>query len=152
MTKIRSLTFALILTLFGLVPLANAYADSPSITVSDAFSRPAIKGGSGAVFMVIQNDGTEGDVLLSAKSDVAQTIELHTITMKNDMMQMRSIESVDVPAGQKTAFFPGGMHIMLINLNHALKADEVINLTLNFEKAGEVPVRAQVQNIGHPAN
>ena len=43
---------------------------------------------------------------------------------------------------------PGSLHVMLMKLNRDLKAGDTFNLTLKYEKAGEVPVQVKVQ----PAN
>jgi hypothetical protein len=65
----------------------------------------------------------------------------------DDMMIMQHQMSVELPANDETSFEPGGLHVMLINLQRELKDGETIRVTLNFKNAGEmeleVPVRQE---------
>jgi copper(I)-binding protein len=116
------------------------------ITVSDAWARTSpMMERAGAAYMVLQNNGAAEDKLLSAESDVAQTIELHETKEMNGMMQMSPVPNIPVPANGKAELKPGGLHVMLIGLNRELKAGDKVQLTLNFEKAGKVPVTAEVK-------
>jgi periplasmic copper chaperone A len=114
--------------------------------VSDAWARssPMLER-AGAAYLVIQNNGAAEDRLLSVESDVARTIELHETKEMNGMMQMSPVPNILVPAGGKAELKPGGFHVMLIGLNRELKAGDKIQLTLNFEKAGKIPVTAEVR-------
>lgn len=101
--------------------------------------------GNGAAYLIIRNTGTVSDRLVSAASDVAGTIELHTVEESNGVMAMRPVEAIDVPAGESVALMPGGFHIMLIGLNRELRAGDTVALTLEFERAGAMVVQAQVR-------
>jgi copper(I)-binding protein len=85
------------------------------------------------------------DKLLSVESDVAKTIELHETKESSGMMAMSPVPNIPVPANGKAELKPGGFHVMLIGLNRELKAGDKVQLTLNFEKAGKVPVTAEVK-------
>jgi copper(I)-binding protein len=61
------------------------------------------------------------------------------------MMMMRPVPKLGVPAGGKLEMKPGGYHLMLLNLKRQLKAGQVVNLTLVFEKAGRLAVKAKVK-------
>lgn len=98
-----------------------------------------------AAFLEIHNAGDADDVLLSAESDVSEVTELHTMIYEGDMMKMRKVEKIDVPAGKVTQLKPGGLHIMLIKLTKPLVAGDTVNLTLNFEKKGEVKLSIPVK-------
>jgi len=63
------------------------------------------------------------------------------------MMGMRPIPRLDIPAGGSVEFKPGSYHIMLIELVAPLKAGDKIDITLMFEKAGEVKVAAEVKDM-----
>ena len=95
-------------------------------------------------FMKIENDGTAADKLISASSSVSKSMELHTMSMDNNVMRMREVKSIDLPAKSKVELRPGGLHLMFIDLNKQLKAGEIIPVKLKFEKAGEVEVKFQV--------
>ncbi len=88
--------------------------------------------------------GPAADRLLAVSADIAQSVELHTMRMDGDVMRMRQLDSVDVPAKQSVEFKPGGMHVMLIGLKTPLKVGNSFPMTLRFEKAGSVSVNVRV--------
>lgn len=89
--------------------------------------------------------------LVSARSPVAAIVEVHEMAMENDVMRMRQIPGLILPAGKPVALQPGGFHIMLINLKHQVKPGEKVPLTLTFENASgrreTVDVSAQVRAL-----
>lgn len=106
----------------------------------------AMGGANSAAYMVIRNTGSAADKLVKAASNVAQTVELHTVEMKDGVMQMRPVEGgIDIPANGEVQLKPGGFHVMLIGLKQDLKAGEKVALTLEFEKAGALDVQADVR-------
>jgi copper(I)-binding protein len=139
-------TGVVLLAALALAACGGSGGTTGGITVSDAWARTSpMMERAGAAYMVLQNNGAAEDKLLSVESDVAQTIELHETKEMNGMMQMSPVPNIPVPAGGKTELKPGGLHVMLIGLNRELKAGDKVQLTLNFEKAGKVPVTAEVK-------
>jgi copper(I)-binding protein len=63
-------------------------------------------------------------------------------------MRMRPVLAVDLPPGQTVTFGPGGLHLMLLELQAPLNQGESVPVTLVFERAGEVEVRLAVQSAG----
>lgn len=117
------------------------------IAIKDAYARsasPVAK--SGAAFFVIENTGTEDDQLIDARSDAAKKVELHThIDAGNGVMQMREDEDgFPVPAGGTHALARGGDHVMFMGLNAPFEQGNMLNVTLVFEKAGEIEVQIPV--------
>lgn len=102
---------------------------------------------SGAAFLTIHNSGA-ADRLLAASGEVAERIEFHTHRMEGDIIKMRRVEAVEVPAGGTARLQPGSYHIMLIGLDEPLKEGDRFPLTLTFEKAGETTVEVAVEGIG----
>ncbi len=103
-------------------------------------------GSNSAAYMMLVNAGSSPDALISAATDVAQTVELHTVIMTDDgVMQMRPVEQIDVPANGETELRPGGFHVMLLDITQDLEEGQEVDLTLTFENAGEVQVTAPVQ-------
>jgi copper(I)-binding protein len=101
-------------------------------------------------FLKIENDGTSADKLIAASSSVSKSMELHTMIMDNNVMRMREVKSIDLPAKSKVELRPGGLHLMFIDLNKQLKAGDIIPVKLKFEKAGEVEVKFQVMGNKPP--
>jgi copper(I)-binding protein len=113
--------------------------------VSQAWVRPTVQGQTGGGgYLRIDNPGGAADRLLGASSDVAASTELHSMSMDGDVMRMRKVDGIDVPAGGKVELKPGGLHLMFIGLKAPLQAGTKVPLTLRFEKAGEVKAQAQV--------
>jgi copper(I)-binding protein len=102
---------------------------------------------NGAAYLVIRNDGA-ADRLLAVSGTVAERVELHTHLMEGDVMKMRRVEAVEVPANGKASLQPGSFHIMLVGLTEPLKEGERFPLTLTFEKAGSVTVEVAVEGVG----
>lgn len=100
---------------------------------------------NGAVYLVIQNTGTETERLLGAATPRAEKVELHATEMEGDVMTMRPRDSVEIKAADIVTFEPGGLHIMLFKLTAPLKEGDKFPLTLRFEKAGELTVDVMVE-------
>lgn len=128
------------------IQIIDPWARSATANTDASTGMGGMAKANGASYMMIQNGGA-ADKLLKAESDVAETVELHTVTDEGGMMQMRPVPSIDVPANSSVELKPGGYHVMLIGLKQELKPGDTVNLKLTFEKAGvmqvQAPVRAQ---------
>ena len=130
---------ALALAVAGVAALAQA---APK--VEDAWARPTVAGqGGGGGFLKITS--ASADRLVAASAPVSKTVELHTMQMDGDVMRMRQVPAIDIPAGQTVELKPGGLHVMFIGLTQTLKDGSSFPLTLRFEKAGEVKVEVKVR-------
>lgn len=108
---------------------------------------------AGAVYMDITS--SDGDRLLSAgvDSSIAATVEVHE-TMPADegsseeegmgMMVMQEVDAIELPAGETVSLEPGGYHIMLLNITRPLEIGDTFDVTLEFEKNGEMVVEVEV--------
>ncbi len=133
----------------GATPTTPAQAPSgPKIAIQSAWARPALKGQNSAAYFVIENTGTAADSLTGAKVDgaVAKTAEVHETKMEGGVMKMQPTPRVEVPAGSKVEFKPGGYHVMIMELQHDLKEGEKISIVLTFEKSGSITVQAEVKS------
>jgi copper(I)-binding protein len=70
-------------------------------------------------------------VLIGASTPIADTVELHTMSMENNMMQMRKVESFPVSEGTPLILERGGNHLMLFGLE-PLQVGEQVDVTLTF--------------------
>ena len=137
---------------------------SGGLTITDPWSRTSpMVAGAGAAFMVIDNTGSAADALVGGSSPVAKAVEVHesyvveaaspdasampqaSTGMGGVMMGMRKIDRLEIPAGGTMELKPGSYHVMLIELTRELTVGEKIELTLTFEKAGDVKVTAEVR-------
>lgn len=137
--------FKSLLSVAALCAALPAFAGD--IEVVDAYARTSsAMAKSGAAFMVIKNTGDSDDRLIAAASDVAQKVELHTHKdMGEGVMKMVEVkEGFAIPAHSHHALARGGDHVMLLGLTRALKEGDLIDVTLTFEKAGEMTIAVPV--------
>ena len=100
-----------------------------------------------AAYFVIHNSGRSADRLLSVDSPIAGLAQLHEHVKQDDLMKMRQVPSVEIPAGGDITFAPMAYHVMLMELkDRSLLSDgKRFALTLHFEKSGDVSVEVLVQ-------
>jgi periplasmic copper chaperone A len=114
-------------------------------------SRPGLT--TGAVYVRgIRNTGAVADRLLSVSTPAASSVEIHRMQMvqggQGDVMQMRAVPALEIPAGATVAMkhgTPDGYHLMLLGLKAPLKDGDRFPVTLTFEKAGTHEVKVWVQ-------
>lgn len=97
-------------------------------------------------FRTLKNHGEQADRLLGARTAVAASVEIHRSTMDGNVMRMRAVEALPLPA--KTTVKPmhgGEWHLMLLDLKAPLKDGDRFAVTLRFERAGEKDVSVWVQ-------
>ncbi|MBK1631046.1 hypothetical protein CKO31_09900 [Thiohalocapsa halophila] len=143
-TNLRMLTVAALCC-----AAANLHAgDAGAIDVSDPYARAVPPGqANSAAFMVLRNTGDSDRALVAAESTAADTVELHTHTMDDGMMQMRRIERIELPAGEAVTLAPGGLHVMLIGLAEQLQPGMDVALTLIFDDGARQSITAPVRRI-----
>ena len=119
-----------------------------SIKVEQAYTRSTVPGQMAAGgFMKIENKGA-ADQLVSASSPVAGDVQLHEMAMEGNVMKMRQVKDITVPAGGAVELKPGGLHLMFMNIKAPLTAGESVPVKLKFAKAGEVEVKMPVNAMG----
>lgn len=105
-----------------------------SVDVKNAWARATVPGqkASGAFMTLTAKDGAK---LVSVSSPVAGVTEVHEMKMEGDVMKMRAVPLLDLPAGKAVELKPGGYHVMLMDLKQPLQKDSSIALTLVFKDA-----------------
>jgi periplasmic copper chaperone A len=101
---------------------------------------------NGAAYLTIVSP--TADRLIAASSPVAKKVELHTMSMQGDVMRMRPLAAIDIPAGQTVTLNPGGMHIMLLGLTQPLREGQSFPLRLSFDRAGPHQVTVAIEKAG----
>lgn len=145
MKKTLFVVLSLVLIAVGLSACQSA-PQGPQLEVSGIWGRPSpMAAGNGAAYLVIENTGSEDDKLINAYSDVAETVELHDMTMENDVMKMFHVDYMDIPAGGTLELKPGGKHVMFIGLYNQLEVGQVITVELEFEKSGKQTIQVEIK-------
>lgn len=119
------------------------------IVIENAWARPGRVNGVTAVYLELLNGSTETDTLQQISSPVAGLVELHETFDRGDgMMGMRQVEEPIFPAREAMIMQPGGLHIMLMQLNQPLNEGDEVSVTFNFALAGEITITAPVRSPG----
>lgn len=123
---------------FALLALAAASLTAVSTTATaqtiakDAWVRGTVASQK-ATGMFVQLTSPTGGKLVSASSPVAGVVEIHEMTMDGNVMKMRAVPGLDLPAGKAVDLKPGGFHVMLMDLKQPLKDGESVPVTLVIE-------------------
>jgi periplasmic copper chaperone A len=139
---------------YCLVGAIQAGSVADVVRVDGAYARAVPPGQpNSAAFMVLHNTANTAHSLVSAESSVANVVELHTHVMEGDMMLMRQIDKIDLPAGGDVRLQPGGLHVMLIGLHQGLAPKDQVPLTLIYDDGSrqslQLPVRAIESTMEH---
>ena len=124
-------------------------------TVKDPWVRGTVaQQKSTGAFMQVTS--TQGGKLISAKSPVAGVVEIHEMVMEGDLMKMRAIPGLELPAGKPVELKPGSYHVMLMELKQQLKEGETVPVTLVVEgkdgKRENIEVKAPVKALAAAKN
>jgi copper(I)-binding protein len=138
----------LILVLFTTGLIFAQTTNKSQLSVSDPWLRPAVQGANSAFFFQLENKGDKADTLIAVKFAHSEVVELHeTFKKENDMMGMRAVKSVAIPAKGTVVFKPRDLHVMLIGLTKDVKLGETYELKLVLKKAGEIKTKAVVRDM-----
>ena len=119
-----------------------------NIDIGHPYARATVAGQPiGGGFLKLNNRGGD-DKLLSATAAVSASVEMHAMNMDGDVMRMRQVDAIPLPAGKALELKPGGYHLMFVGLKAPLNAGDKFPLKLKFEKAGEVEVMVNVEAPG----
>ena len=126
----------------------DTVTEAGALRIVNPWTRAAGQGMQGGGFLTIRNTAAEPDRMISATSPAAGRLELHTHIRDGDVMRMRPVADIPVPANGEVTLQPGGLHLMLIGLTQPMNDGGTIPVTLRFERAGEVTVSFAVQAAG----
>jgi periplasmic copper chaperone A len=139
----------LLLILVAQASLVAPLAQSSSLQASDSYIRTMPPGlTTTAGFLSITNSGSTPCLLLSAESQLSDRLEFHEHLHSDGMMRMRPVTGgINVPAGETVVFKPGGLHIMLFNIQQPLIAGESTRLQFNTDQCGILDISAEIRSL-----
>ena len=102
------------------------------VTVKEPWVRATVakQTATGAFMQITAATDTK---LVDVKSSAAGIAEIHEMKLENNVMKMRAVDEVVLPAGKMVELKPGGYHVMLMDLKAQVKTGDTIPLTLVFE-------------------
>ena len=133
-----------------LLLLSSACIAQAQVSVKDAWVRatvPQQKATGAFMRLTAARDAR----LVAVRSALAGSTELHTMTMTNNVMRMRAVDAIELPAGKPVELTPSGYHVMLLELKGQVKEGQSVPLTLVLEsrdgKRESVEVTATVRPL-----
>lgn len=143
----KSLILLAISASFWLSPQIAGAGDAKhgGINIENAWARVILKNRPAAGFMKIHNHSAQADAVTGASSPAAERIELHTHIMQNNVMRMRPVKKIAVPAKGSTEFKTGGYHLMIFGLKHHMEIGSKLPVTVVFENAGPVKLEFDIR-------
>jgi periplasmic copper chaperone A len=134
-----------------LIATLAALGAQAQTTVKDPWVRGTVSGQK-ATGMFAQITSSTGGKLVSASSPAAGVVEIHEMVMDGNVMKMRAVPGLELPAGKAVDLKPGGYHVMLMDLKKELKPGETVPVTLVVEGADKkretIEVKAPVKPLG----
>ena len=120
------------------------------VTVKDPWVRATVSAQK-ATGAFMQITSAQDARLVEASSPVAGVVEVHEMVMEKDVMKMRAVKGLDLPAGKTVELKPGGYHVMLMDLKQQMKEGDTVPVTLVVEgkdkKRSTIEVKAPVKPL-----
>ncbi len=140
----RSVLASLSLCASLLAGAAIAQSTAPAVKVDGAWARASVQGqmATGAFMKLTAKDGA---TLVGTSSPVAGVTEVHEMKMEGEVMKMRAVPSLELPAGKTVELKPGGYHVMLLDLKAPLVKGSTVPLTLTFKDAKGAESRLELK-------
>ncbi|HZY17059.1 MAG TPA: copper chaperone PCu(A)C [Ramlibacter sp.] len=113
---------------------AGAWAQTAPVTAVGAWARASMQGQTAsAAYMTLT--ATEPLSLVGVSSPVARVADVHEMKLEGEVMRMRALPALELPANRPVQLKPGGYHLMLQELKAPLQPDTTIPVTLTFRTA-----------------
>ncbi|MGD2121236.1 MAG: copper chaperone PCu(A)C [Gemmatimonadota bacterium] len=101
-----------------------------------------------AVYLTLRNAGKAPDRLLGGRTPAAETVEVHQSRLVGDVMRMEKLDGLGLPPDSAVKLEPGSYHLMLMSLTRSLEEGEELELTLTFERSGDLILNVPVGRAG----
>ncbi|SFP91671.1 copper chaperone PCu(A)C [Tranquillimonas alkanivorans] len=143
------LPFASLAVALALGMPSALFAGSQDVVAENAWARASIgTSRPGAAYMTLRNTGEEPVVLTGLSTDLAMMPDIHrTTTDAQGMTSMAPAGELEIASGEAIALEPGGLHVMLMQLQRPMVEGESFALTLEFADGGEMQVDVPILGI-----
>jgi periplasmic copper chaperone A len=139
-----ALAAAAIISQTAFAQIANSAEPPSPVTVTNAWAKTTVPGGKvSAAYMDIKS--TAPVKLLKAETAIAGNVEIHNMSMKDGVMEMKAVDAIDVPANKTISLKPGGYHVMLMMLAASINKGDSVPIKLTFEGADKKPFTVDVK-------
>lgn len=115
-----------------------------TLEVSRVVMAEPVTGERTALYFDVANTGAAPDTLTGVDAGPLGRASVHRTTEVGGVSRMRAAGPVEIAAAGGIELRPGGLHVMVEELEHAPVAGDTVAVTLHFAVAGPVGVRARV--------
>lgn len=139
---------ALAVLISAILALTAACSSSePVLTIADPYAKAMPAGEMTAAFATVTNTTGADIEIVEARSDAADMVELHEMTMDGSTMAMSAVDKIVVPADGSVTLEPGGLHVMLMGLVDDLNPGDDVTITLVLSTGDEITFTAVVRDM-----
>lgn len=118
--------------------LFSAAACAADLKISNGWIRLLPAGVPAAGYFELHNSGRTAAELVGASSPAFGHAMLHRTAEEKGRSTMMHVHEVEVPAGGKVVFSPGGYHVMLVKPTGDLRAGDKVPVTLEFDSGEKI--------------
>ncbi|MFZ6645238.1 copper chaperone PCu(A)C [Undibacterium sp. TJN25] len=131
--------------------LAASLAAHAETVVKDAWVRATVpqQKATGAFMKILVPQDAR---LVEIQTPVAAIAEVHEMKMDNNVMKMRPVAGLELPAGKEVELKPGSYHVMLMGLKAQVKEGDIVPLTLIIEGRDKKREAVEVKAKARPLN
>lgn len=121
---------------------------SDKIKIVDPWMRVGAQGQATGLFFKIENNSDKADTLYKVEFEPAGLVQIHeTYDAGNDMMGMREVGKIIIPAKSAFELKPGSYHVMLMKLKQDINKGYVGDVALYFKGAGKIMIKAEAKEM-----
>ena len=85
-----------------------------------------------AAYLTVHNPGPDPVTIIGVRADVAGRTEMHNSLEVDGMMRMEPVAELPIAGGARVAFSPGGLHLMLLDLQRVPAVGERVRVCLEI--------------------
>lgn len=121
---------------------------SDKIKIVEPWMRVGAQGQATGLFFKIENNSNKADTLYKVEFAPAGLVQIHeTYDAGNDMMGMREVKQIVIPAKSSFELKPGAHHVMLMKLKQDIKKGYVGDVNLYFKQAGKILIKVEAKDM-----
>jgi len=133
--------------LAALAALAACGPSAGELRIEDPWIRDAPDGATAlAGYMTVDWTGREPLRLVAARSPHFGRIEMHQSRDDDGRARMQQLETVPILPGGTTRFEPGGLHLMLLSPDGAIRAGDRVPIELEFDDGRRVQAQFRIRD------
>lgn len=126
--------------------------NAPGTALTDVVVQlPAVAGRPGVAYFNLSNGSGPARKLAGVHVDGVDRTEMHETKQENGISKMGQVKEVALEPGKTLSFAPGGYHVMLFDIDPALKASGTTEVTLTLDNGDKISAKATIRSVGGAA-